>query len=181
VSLGIFLAGSLVLAILSRASIINQRSHGFPRFFAFEAILGLAVLNAPAWFHQPFSLPQRVSWVLLLVSAFLVLSALSALRRFGVPDRSFRDASRISIEKTTRLVTVGPYRFIRHPMYASLLFLAWGIFLKRVDLVSFLLAMVASLALFLTAVYEEQENLRNFGDEYSVYMQHTRRFIPYLF
>jgi protein-S-isoprenylcysteine O-methyltransferase Ste14 len=181
VNLGIFIAGTLSLAVLSRGSFINQGSHGFPRFFAFEAILGLVVLNASAWFHQPFSLLQWVSWVLLLVSAFLVLSGIWALRRFGAPDRSIRDTSRISIEKTTRLVTVGPYRIIRHPMYASLLFLAWGIFLKRVNLVSFLLAMVASLALFLTAVYEERENLRNFGDEYSEYMRHTRRFVPYLF
>jgi protein-S-isoprenylcysteine O-methyltransferase Ste14 len=181
VNLGIFIAGSLALAILSRGSFTNQRSHGFSRFFAFEAILGLAVVNASAWFHQPFSLPQLASWVLLLFSAFLVLSAIRALRRFGAPDRSISDVSRISFEKTTRLVTVGPYRFIRHPMYASLLLLAWGITLKQVNLISILLATIANLALMLTAMYEETENIQIFGDEYITYMKNTNRFIPVLY
>jgi protein-S-isoprenylcysteine O-methyltransferase Ste14 len=177
----IFLLGSLGFIILSRRSLINPSSHGFPRFIAFEGILGLVVLNAPAWFFKPFSLAQIISWVLLVGSALLAIHAFWTLRKYGKPDRFIEDSSRLAFEKTTRLVTQGPYQFIRHPLYASLLCLAGGIFLKQISLLSITLIILVSLTLFLTAVYEEKENLLIFGEEYASYMQHTRRFIPFLF
>ena len=177
----IFLLGSVGLIILSRHALTDPSSHGFPRFFAFEAILVLVILNAPKWLIEPFSLPQVVSWALLLVSAFLAMHAFWVLNSIGAPDRTIPDANLQTFEKTTNLVTVGPYSYIRHPLYTSLLCLAWGIFLKGIDLVTILLVIIASLTLFLTAVYEERENLRKFGDEYVAYMQHTKRFIPYIF
>jgi protein-S-isoprenylcysteine O-methyltransferase Ste14 len=164
----VFLLGSLGFITLSRRSLTNPSSHGFPRFIAFEGILGLGVLNVPSWF-------------LLLGSAFLVIGAIWSLRKYGKPDRAIEDSKRISIEKTTQLVTIGPYKYIRHPMYASLLYLAWGIFLKHTSSLSTALIILVSLTLFLTAVYEERENLRIFGDEYAQYIRQTKRFFPYLF
>jgi protein-S-isoprenylcysteine O-methyltransferase Ste14 len=177
----IFLFGSLGFIYLSRKSLTNPSSHGFPRFLAFEGILGLVVLNAPAWFEEPFSLTQIISWVLLLISAYLAIHAFWLLRKYGKPDRAIQDSSRIAFEKTTHLVTRGPYKLIRHPLYASLLYLAWGIFLKQTSSLSIALAVLISLTLYLTAVYEERENLRIFGDEYAHYIRQTKRFIPYLF
>jgi len=87
----------------------------------------------------------------------------------------------LTLEKTTPLVTGGPYRFIRHPMYASLMCFTWGVFLKQISLLSGLLVILASLALYTTAIFEERENLRNFGNQYVEYMHRTRRFIPFLF
>jgi len=177
----IFLLGSLGFVLLSSHTLTKPLSHGFPRFFAFESILGLVVLNAPFWFVQPLSLAQIVSWALLLDSAFLAVHAFWVLRQFGKPDKSILDTSRLGLEKTTRLVTEGPYNYIRHPMYTSLVCLAWGVFLKQISLLSGLLVILASLTLYATAIFEERENLRNFGDEYVEYMQRTKRFIPFLF
>lgn len=177
----IFLLGSLEFVLLSSHTLTKPLSHGFPRFFAFEAILGLAVLNAPFWFIKPLSLAQIVSWALLLNSIFLAVNAFWVLRQFGKPDKSIQDASRLALEKTTLLVTEGPYRFIRHPMYASLLCFTWGVFLKHITLLSGLLVILACLALYITAIFEERENLRNFGNEYAEYMHRTRRFIPFLY
>lgn len=177
----VFLLGSLGIIVLSRRFFNQPYSHGFPRFFAFEAILGLVVLNARKWLIQPLSMPQVVSWILLLAGTLLVSSSVWALHKYGAADSSMQDSGRLSFEKTTTLVNRGPYRLIRHPMYTSLLCLAWGVFLKQVNLLSALLAFLASLALFLMAVYEERENLQIFGEEYVVYMQHTKRFIPFLF
>jgi protein-S-isoprenylcysteine O-methyltransferase Ste14 len=181
VGLIFFLLGTIGFIFLSRHALVNQHSHGFPRFFAFEAILGLVILNTPFWFVQPFSIPQLISWALLLAAGILAIAALYYLHQFGATDNSIRDADRILFEKTTRLVTVGPYRYIRHPMYASLLYLAWGVFLKQINLISTLLVIVTSLAVFLTAVYEEGENLLYFKDDYASYMKFKKRFIPYVF
>ena len=78
------------------------------------------------------------------------------------------------------LVTTGIYRYIRHPMYSSLLFLAWGALLKSVTEITLTLAGVATLALIVTAKVEETENLDRFGDEYRDYMRRTRLFVPFL-
>jgi protein-S-isoprenylcysteine O-methyltransferase Ste14 len=116
-----------------------------------------------------------------LGSVYIAIYSFRALRAYGVPDHSIQDAGQLEFEKTTHLVTEGPYRLIRHPLYASLLFLSWGVALKQINLVSIMISIIASLALFLTAIYEERENLSKFGDEYAIYMQHTKRFIPRLF
>jgi protein-S-isoprenylcysteine O-methyltransferase Ste14 len=177
----IFSLGSLGFIFLSRRALKEHHLYGFPGFFAFEAILGLVVLNGGMWFTQPFSLPQLVSWLLLLGSVYLAIDSLRVLHAYGVLDRSIQDAGQLAFEKTTHLVIAGPYRLIRHPLYTSLLFLTWGVALKQINLVSIMLSLIASLALFLTAVYEERENLSKFGDEYVIYMQHTKRFIPIVF
>lgn len=177
----IFLLGSLGFLILARHALKEHHLYGFPRFFAFEAILGLVVLNAAVWFAQPFSIHQIVSWLLLICSAIVAILSFRILHTLGAPADSAQEAGKQDFEKTTHLVTVGPYRYIRHPLYASLLYLTWAVALKRVNLVSILLAVIASLALFLTAVYEESENLSKFGDEYADYIQHTKRFIPFIF
>jgi protein-S-isoprenylcysteine O-methyltransferase Ste14 len=177
----IFLLGSIGIIYLSRRSLTNPTSHGFPRFIAFEGILGLGAINAPSWFEEPFSLAQIISWFFLLGSAYLVISAFWTLHRYAKPDRTIEDSSRIDFEKTTQLVTKGPYKYIRHPLYASLLYLAWGIFLKQIGTLSTALVILVSLTLFLTAVYEERENLRIFGNEYAQYIRQTKRFFPYLF
>jgi len=177
----IFLIGSFGFFILSRQSLTKPFSHGFPRFFAFEAILGLIVLNAPFWFVQPFSITQIISWALLVISAFMAVHAFYSLRKFGQTDASIEDASRLALEKTTQLVTNGPYRYIQHPLYTSLLCFTLGTFLKHIGLISILLLILASLALYLTALFEERENLHYFGEGYARYMQLTKRFIPFLF
>lgn len=177
----VFLLGSFGFLILSFRSISHPVSHGFPRFFAFEAILGLVVLNAPVWFVHPFSPAQILSWALLLGAVLLAIHAIWALRKYGKPDQSVQDSRRLSFEKTTRLVTEGPYKYIRHPMYASLLLFAWGVFLKQISLSSALLLVLISLALYITAFFEERENLSLFGDVYNQYMRLTKRFIPFVF
>jgi len=122
-----------------------------------------------------------LSWVLLLGSFFLIIYTIWTFRAHGSIDPGIEDVGRLAYEKTTRLVTQGPYRFIRHPMYASLFYLAWGVFLKQINLLSTLLALIVSLTLLLTAVYEERENQKIFGEEYIEYMKRTKRFIPFVF
>jgi protein-S-isoprenylcysteine O-methyltransferase Ste14 len=151
----------------------NPRLHGFYRFFAFESLLGLGLINVSFWIRDPFSIPQIISWILLAASAYLAIHGFTLLRIVGKPHGSF--------ENTSQLVIVGAYRFIRHPLYASLLFLGWGAFLKQFSWIGLALAGAITLLLFLTARVEEAENKIHFGESYTSYMQHTKMFIPYIF
>jgi len=168
-----FVICSLGLICLSRRSLFQPRSHGFARFFAFEAALGLVVVNAPVWFFEPFAVRQIFSWSLLLGSIILVIHGVHLLRIIGKPRGSF--------ENTTELVVVGAYRYIRHPMYSSLLLLGMGAFLKDPTLLAGILLMVLILALIVTARVEESENTHHFGVAYKQYIQRTKMFIPYIF
>jgi protein-S-isoprenylcysteine O-methyltransferase Ste14 len=175
-----FLLASAVLVYVSRASLLLPRSHGFYRFFAWEAILGMVLLNLDHWFHDPLSPAQVASWVLLFVSAFLVVHVARLLKIVGKPDLRRTDEALFKLEKTTRLVTVGAYRYIRHPAYASLLFLAWGVFFKNTSWLPGLLVFAATVFLVLTAKAEEAENIRFFGMEYGEYMRKTKMFVPFV-
>lgn len=48
----LFLLASMGITWLSRRSLGETRSHGFYRFFAFEALAGLVLLNTPRWFSS---------------------------------------------------------------------------------------------------------------------------------
>jgi protein-S-isoprenylcysteine O-methyltransferase Ste14 len=177
----VFVIGSVPLLWLSRGSLRRRDVHGFYRFFAFEAILGLIILNAGGWFRDPLSLRQLVAWALLLASLLLAVHGFYLLHQVGKPDQRIQDPTRLAVEKTTRLVRSGAYQFIRHPLYTSLLALTWGAFFKDQSWLAALLAVVATGAIYLTARVEEQENLHNFGAEYAEYMAATRMFIPFVF
>ena len=177
----ILVVTTVVIVYISRGSLRDPRSHGFYRAFAWEAILILIVLNLDEWFHDPWSWHQIVSWILLTVSFFLVIHVVQLLRSVGRPDPQRNDGPLLGLEKTTVLVTTGAYGFIRHPAYASLLFLAWGTFFKGPALTGGLLGLAATLFLVATARTEETENVRYFGPAYVEYMKRTRMFVPFVF
>lgn len=175
-----FLLGSLPIVWVSRGSFRRPTSHGFSRFFAFESILAIILINVPHWFARPFAARQLASWFLLCVSLVLVVWGFVQLRRIGGFSPGVEVSPASDRGSTERLVTTGIYRHIRHPMYSSLLFLAWGAFLKSVTIDTLILSVLASLALLSTAKTEEAENVARFGQEYRDYMERTRRFVPFL-
>jgi protein-S-isoprenylcysteine O-methyltransferase Ste14 len=185
INLAIFVIGSVWLAYVSRASLRVPGSHGFYRFFAWECILGLFCLNfinLQQWFGDPFSVRQLISWFLLIACIVPAVHGAHLLRTKGRPDPERRhDPSLVGIETTTRLVTTGVFKYIRHPLYSSLLLLAWGVFFKRPSWAGGGLALAATAFLLATAKVEEVENIRYFGADYRAYMQRTRMFIPFVF
>lgn len=177
----LFCCGSLLLVAISWRSLKRPGSHGFSRFLAWEGILGLLVLNGPVWHEQRYSLHQVISGCLLMLSLAMVLIGLYQLRLHGrAVVGSRKDDSLYSFEQTTRLVDSGIYAWIRHPMYLSLILLAWGAAIKDLTWVTLVLALFVSLCLYVTARKDEEECLEHFGAEYVAYMQRSKRFLPFL-
>lgn len=180
ISIIAFAVGSVPIVWVSKRSLLHPASHGFFRFIAFEAILALVVLNAQHWFVRPFGLHQLISWLMLIVSVVLVVWGVVLLRRYGRFHPAAKGAPGFEWENTESLVTIGVYGYIRHPMYASLLFLTWGALLKSVAISTVVLAGAATLAIAVTAKVEEAQNVARFGSEYRDYMRRTKRFIPFV-
>jgi protein-S-isoprenylcysteine O-methyltransferase Ste14 len=177
----LFLVLSAALVFISRASLLKPRSHGFYRFFAWEVILAQALLNIEVWFTRALAWHQLISWLLLIGSLALAIHGAWLLKQVGAQDAKRSDSPMLGFEKTTRLVVIGAYRYIRHPLYASLLFLSWGVYFKDPNWPGFILVLAASGLLWATARAEEAEDVRFFGEEYREYMKKTAMFFPFLF
>lgn len=179
--LAAFVLLSGVLIYLSRKPLRDRSAHGFTRFFAWEAILALLVWNAPVWHDDLFSVRQIASWVLLFTSPMIAILGLRALKAVGKTSELRQDEGLYAFEKTERLVTTGIFAFIRHPMYTALILLAWGAYLKGVNLWTTGLVLFATLAIWLTATRDEAECRAYFGEAYAEYMASTKRFVPKVF
>lgn len=179
---GIFILVSIFLAYISRRSFLHPRSHGLFRFIAWEFILILILKNSTHWIDERFSPVRLLSTILLFTSIYLVVHGVYLLIALGKQDKRRRsDPALLGFEKTSALVKVGVYKYIRHPMCSSLLFLAWGVFLKDPSWVGLLLVLLSSVFLILTAKADESECKVYFGGEYRTYMETTKSFIPFLF
>lgn len=169
IQFGIFILLSILLLAFT---LKRPHRHRFPRFFAFESFLGLVLLNAASWFQNPWSLRQLISWIFLASSLVLALHGFRLLRIAGSPKDD--------IEETTQLVTIGAYRYIRHPIYCTLLLGGIGAFLKHPSFLGLILFLILVSFVFVTGKIEEDGNINRFGDEYRAYMETTKMFIPFL-
>jgi protein-S-isoprenylcysteine O-methyltransferase Ste14 len=164
---------TLLSVIFLYLTLKRPHAHRFYRFITFESVLALSLMNANVWFENPFSPVQIVSWIVLLGSIPLALHGFYILRTRGEPEGD--------IEKTTRLIESGAYRYIRHPLYGSLLLVGMGAFLKAPSWVGGILLALECVTAYLTAVAEERGNIVKFGEVYRSYMKRTKMFIPLIF
>lgn len=139
----------------------------FALFFAFLAAFagnteGLAVL-----------LLALCGWLLALAGAALVLWSRvelgSAWSLVPMADQG------------TGLVTTGPYRLIRHPIYLGLLLLAMGEAVAFSSWPAVLVVFSAIAPTFLWRACTEERLLADtFGERYAHYRKQTKMMIPYL-
>jgi len=79
----------------------------------------------------------------------------------------------------TKLVVQGPYKFIRHPMYTSVLGLALCYVIDSFTIFNLIMFIVLSIDLIMKLNYEEKMLEKRFA-EYSEYKKMTKRIIPYV-
>jgi protein-S-isoprenylcysteine O-methyltransferase Ste14 len=169
----IIIAGTVLIMLFSWfLSIKYKRYHGIVRFFAFESIFILVLLNIKVWFANPFSPLQLASWVLLIISLYVVITGFLLLKRKGKPDSNF--------ENTSVLVKSGIYGYIRHPLYLSVFLLGTGVVLKNPEAPQLILGVINLIAVYFTARIEENEMISKFGEAYREYIKETKMFIPFV-
>ena len=128
------------------------------------AIVGL-VYTGSLLGRGPLTIGLQVAAVLLMIWARVT---------FGV--RSFHYAA----DPTAGgLVTTGPYRFLRHPIYAAILLFVWAGIAGSWSPLAAGLGLVVTAMLFLRMLFEEAL-VRETYPEYADYARRTRRVIPYV-
>ena len=82
----------------------------------------------------------------------------------------------------TGLVTTGPYRLVRHPIYLGLALLAMGQALAFSSWLACLIVLVGIVPTFAWRAQAEEALLsQTFGESYAMYRKQTRMIIPHLF
>jgi protein-S-isoprenylcysteine O-methyltransferase Ste14 len=84
-------------------------------------------------------------------------------------------------DEGTGLVTTGPYRFVRHPIYLGLALLAMGEALAFSSWPAFMIVLSGIVPTFAWRARAEEKLLsRTFGERYAVYRQRTKMIIPHV-
>jgi protein-S-isoprenylcysteine O-methyltransferase Ste14 len=77
------------------------------------------------------------------------------------------------------LVTSGPYRYVRHPIYAAVLYFTWTGVLSHLSVMNIVLGICAIGGAVLRMVVEEKLVAKRYP-EYGAYANRTARVIPFL-
>jgi protein-S-isoprenylcysteine O-methyltransferase Ste14 len=127
-----------------------------------------------SWASVPFPLWLRWLGVLLALLGFTILQW--AQNTLG---KNWSDTPRMMQDQA--LVTSGPYRFVRHPIYtAFLLILGSTLFISSNWLVGLAWIGMTVLETASRIGFEESLMLEYFGDQYREYMKRTGRLLPKL-
>jgi protein-S-isoprenylcysteine O-methyltransferase Ste14 len=84
------------------------------------------------------------------------------------------------VKKGAVMVTRGPYRFVRHPMYLAVFLAIWPIIIDHYSLARIAAGFVLAADLIIKILFEENLLKKQFK-EYEAYMKNTKRLIPVIF
>ena len=117
-------------------------------------------------------LPGRfVGLAIGLAGAMLLVWAFVVLGRLMIHEAAVREDH--------ALIGNGPYRFVRHPVYAGYLALLLGSGVASLNVCLWLLWPVSLLGILIQAASEEQLLRERFGQEYERYVRRTGRLVPH--
>lgn len=153
---GLFIFRTAVLLFLMAASVL----------YAYDSPW-LRVVSA--------SVPDWLRWAGLalgLVSLGLLTWAQAVLGKEWSPQ--------LQLHEGHRLVTSGPYAWVRHPMYTAMSGAGIALALLAANWCFVLAAAAMVVGFVLRAPREERMMLEAFGEQYSTYMRETGRFFPKL-
>lgn len=145
--------------------------------------VGLTAMIAPATYVFT---PRWLEWAALPLPASLRwvgigLGLLSVPLLFWIHRTLGKNYDMPSVIKEQQtLVTEGPYRWVRHPMYTTFALSGLATFLVSANWFVGVVFLGYSLVAFSMASPEEANLIEKFGEPYRLYMQRTGRFLPRL-
>ena len=144
-------------------------------FFSMIPLLTLYVISPHwmTWFMLSF--PTWSRWIgvgLGIVSLLLLVWVQQSLGKYWSTD--------LQLRKQHILVTSGPYRWVRHPMYTAIFTLLIAFSLLSANWLIVLPCIVGIIVVYARIGKEEAMMIEQFGGEYRDYMKRTGRLLPRL-
>ncbi|GAB4577401.1 MAG: hypothetical protein Fur0022_01320 [Anaerolineales bacterium] len=169
------------LAIQVGANIVSRRA-GKVRTVLVWALGVLAAAASTLWVMAPgwlawvaLPLPAALRWSGIVVGVLTVLLFFWVHRALGQ-----NWAMPGEIKERHTLITNGPYRWVRHPMYTTLFVWALAYFLMSANILIGLAWLGLGIVAAAMVSDEEGALLETFGEAYRAYMQQVGRFWPRL-
>lgn len=129
--------------------------------------LGIIVFSGPLIPGDPLLLGLELAGVFLGLWAIWIMQ----IGNFNITPDVIRNG---------RMVAEGPYKYIRHPMYAAVLLVSLAMILDFPGILRIASWILLLIDLLLKMDYEEKL-LRNHYEGYARYQQQTRRIIPFIY
>jgi protein-S-isoprenylcysteine O-methyltransferase Ste14 len=136
------------------------------------ALAAVALQLDRLWFAPLPDWLETVSWPFLILGTFLIVASVIHLIRFS-------GATGAPGDPTRKLVSEGPYKWIRNPIYAGNILLLFGAAFMATSLTLLVLAFlfIPSIDLYVRLV-EEPRTERRLGENYREYKRRVPRWIP---
>ncbi len=87
----------------------------------------------------------------------------------------------ITYKKEHELITTGPYKLLRHPIYSGTLLMLAGTFLYYGNLIILIILMMFAAMVAWRMSKEEEAMTELFGEKYADYMKRTKRLVPWIY
>ena len=157
---------------------VQANDRGTKQILVIAALVGL--LGGWRIAHAPALQTYANTWWTLALGASITLAGVG-LRSWSVWTLGRHFRREVTIEPNQRVVTTGPYRWLRHPAYAGNLLTYGGVGLAFGSWVSAAVVLTAALVGLLPRIQLEERTLEQaFGPTYVDYERATARLIPHL-
>ncbi|MBW8009760.1 MAG: isoprenylcysteine carboxylmethyltransferase family protein [Chloroflexi bacterium] len=150
-------------------------------FNVFGTVTLLPILGLPVLFPDQalYTIPPPWAYLLAVIQGLAAVMMLVVLLQTDILDfLGIRQLFAAPNEGPQKLVMLGFYKWVRHPLYTAGLLFIW--FSARMTLN--LLALNASITLYILigVIFEERKLVKEFGEEYEVYQAQIPILIPWL-
>ena len=158
----------------------EEMGTGFKVITAIITVIGSAglvlyLLSPPWWTWTYIPLGEWVQWSG-IVTAVVPLFFLIWVHRHL--DRQWSIA--LELQEDHKLITTGPYRHVRHPMYLGIFAYTIGLMMISMDVLVIMFFAFSIWVNYMRIPREEQMLIQRFGDEYLEYMKRSGRLLPKL-
>jgi protein-S-isoprenylcysteine O-methyltransferase Ste14 len=151
---------------------------GFKIITAIITVIGAAGLvlylfSPPWWTWTSIPLGEWIQWsgvVIALVPIFFVIWVHRHL------DKQWSIA--LELREDHKLITTGPYRYVRHPMYLGVFTYTIGLMMISLDVLVILFFAFTIWVNYRRIPREEQMLIQKFGNEYIEYIKRSGRLLP---
>jgi len=148
--------------------------------FVLVLVFGFVLIYLPARLFSVVAWPARIG--ILQIAGIVICAIGAAIALWCVSSFAFIGrGTPAPFAAPRRLVTRGPYRFVRNPMYIGVgtFFVGAAVFYQSLLFLAYAVLFFFSSHLFVV-LYEEPTLRRTFGDEYAAYCGRVKRWLPNL-
>jgi protein-S-isoprenylcysteine O-methyltransferase len=176
---GIFFVAWVVAALFRKRTVYHQSGARLLRYLV-PVVFGWHFVFGGYRFGPPFNnviIPPTDG--LLVAAAILCLCGLGlCLWARAVLGRNW--SGTVTLKENHELIVRGPYRLVRHPIYAGLLAMLIATWMQQGHIAGTIGLGLVFISLWIKSSDEEKVMLAQFPDQYAAYRQRVKRIIPFI-